>query len=498
MDPRPINDRLRWLDLFRALVAVRHPELVARTVDEVGKSPFEALTADILPLLASCRWHRREARRLLAPRRIGGGGLLGFGHRAVRHRLPVGRVLVIATWNYPVQLLGIQMVQALVAGNDLVVKPSERSPATQEFLVGLAAEAADAIPSMRGAVSIRPATRAEGARVLGEERFDHVVFTGSTEVGRAIAETCAARLVPSTLELSGSDSAIVLDDADAVRAARAVFMGFTANAGQTCMAPRRALVSRGAAAAFGDELARLVAGAPRATLVDDEAAARAAEVAREAMRAGGRSIAGALEPASGRTLRPAAIVDCPVGTALFAGRHFGPVLAVRTVADEDEAFALHAEAPRHLATAIWTRRPKAALEARARAAGSSLVHFNAVLLPSAHPGLSLGGHGQSGWGVSRGASGLLGLTREVTLTRSNPRFAPPIGEPSGTVRAALSRMIAFPARPEPAGVRHATPAPNARPANHAPLSTIEEAGEPRAADRSGRATTRPEPEGTHA
>ncbi|MFM1822548.1 MAG: putative succinate-semialdehyde dehydrogenase 2 [Planctomycetota bacterium] len=498
MDPRPINDRLRWLDRFRALVAVRHPELVARTVDEVGKPPFEALTADILPLLASCRWHRREARRLLAPRRVGGGGFLGFGHRAVRQRLPVGRVLVIATWNYPVQLLGIQMVQALVAGNDLVVKPSERAPATQEFLVGLAAEAAETIPSMRGAVSIRPATRAEGARVLAEERFDHVVFTGSTEVGRAIAETCAARLVPSTLELSGSDSAIVLDDADAVRAARAVFMGFTANAGQTCMAPRRALVSRGAAAAFTDELARLVAGARRATLVDAEAAARAAEVAREAVRAGGRSIAGALEPASGRTLRPAAIVGCPVETALFAGRHFGPVLAVRTVADEREAFALHAMAPRHLATSIWTRRTNAALEARARAAGSSLVHFNAVLLPSAHPGLSLGGHGQSGWGVSRGASGLLGLTREVTVTRSNPRFAPPLGEPSDRVRAALSRLLAFPRRPEPAAPRPATHAPVETSTIHEPLSTTDSAGASRAADRTGRAAPRHEPEGTHA
>lgn len=498
MDSRPINDRLRWLDRFRALVAVRHPELVARTVDEVGKPPFEALTADILPLLASCRWHRREARRLLAPRRIGGGGLLGFGHRAERHRLPVGRVLVIATWNYPVQLLGIQMVQALVAGNDLVVKPSERAPATQELLVGLAAEAADAIPSMRGAVSIRPSTRAEGARLLAEERFDHVVFTGSTEVGRAIAETCAARLVPSTLELSGSDSAIVLDDADAVRAARAVFMGFTVNAGQTCMAPRRALVSRGAAQAFGDELARLVAGARRATLVDEAAAARAGTVARDAVRAGGRSIAGALEPADGCAMRPVAILDCPVGTELFAGRHFGPVLAVRTVAGEDEAFALHAQAPRHLATSIWTRRPGAELATRARAAGSSLVHFNAVLLPSAHPGLSLGGHGQSGWGVSRGASGLLGLTREVTVTRSNPRFAPPVDEPSDRVRAALSRFLAWPARPEPAAPRRTDAADGRTPRDPDPTPPHERAAEPRAAARTGRAPIRPSPEGTHA
>lgn len=462
-DPAPLADRLRWLRRFRDAVKSHHPELCALASDEVGKTTFEAMAADILPLLASCSWHLRHASGLLAPTRVRGGGSFGLGHRVERRRLPVGRVLVIATWNYPVQLLGIQLVQAIVAGNTVVVKPSERAPRTQARLLELAIEATREVPSMRGAIEARAATREEGARVLRDERFDHVVFTGSTAVGRAIAEVCAARLIPSTLELSGSDTAIVLADADAKAAARAVFLGCSANAGQTCMAPRRALVERPALAAFTDELARLVAGARRVRLVDAAAAHATHAVAAAAVAAGGRSIAGALEPpfssadgtdsagaGNGRAMRPIAILDCPVATDLFRGKHFGPAIAVRAVDSLAEALELHGSIGQYLATSVWTRAGaarQAELERAIAACGSSLVHFNAVLLPSAHPGVGLGGHGASGWGISRGTSGLLGLTREVTVTRTSRFLAPPVQEPDARALAWLSRLIAWPTKP---------------------------------------------------
>ena len=444
--PISIADRLDWLRRFRDAVRVHHLELCALASEEVGKPHFEALTADILPLVASCNWHLRRARRTLKPRRVGGGGLLGFGHAVERHRLPVGRVLIIATWNYPVQLLGIQLVQAVVAGNAVVVKPSERAPRTQARLLGLAIDAAEAVPALRGTIEVREATREAGRRVLADEQFDHVVFTGSTAVGRAIAEVCAARLIPTTLELSGSDSAIVLADADARAAARAVFMGCTANAGQTCMAPRRALVAREAMAAFTDELARLFAGARRVALVDEQAARAAHDAATAAIRAGGRAITGAVEPCEGRAMRPIAVLDCPVESDLFLGRHFGPVVAVRAFDSVDEAFALHARAGQYLATSIWTARPHAELSARAQACGSSLVHFNSVLLPSAHPAVTIAGHGPSGWGASRGESGLLALTREVTVTRTSRFVEVPLQEPSAAIQSSLSRFIAWPLR----------------------------------------------------
>ena len=448
--PASLPDRLRWLRAFRNAVKSHHETLCALASDEVGKTTFEALAADILPLIASCNWHLRHARGLLAATRVRGGGLFGLGHAVERRRFPVGRVLVIATWNYPVQLLGIQLVQAIVAGNSVVVKPSERAPRTQALLLKLAMAATDGIPSMRGAIETRAASREEGARILRDERFDHVVFTGSTAVGRAIAEVCASKLLPTTLELSGSDTAFVLADADARAAARAVFLGFTGNAGQTCMAPRRALVERPALAAFTDELARLVAGAKRVRLVDAHAANTTRVAAASALAVGGRSITGALEPTDGRAMRPIAVLDCPVETELFFGRHFGPALAVRAVDSLEEALALHAQVGQYLATSVWTRTTRARcaeIERAIASSGSSLVHFNSVLLPSAHPGIALGGHGASGWGVSRGVSGLLALTREVTVTRTSRFLAPPVEEPAPSVVAWLSRIVAWPARP---------------------------------------------------
>ncbi|MCE2883249.1 MAG: aldehyde dehydrogenase family protein, partial [Planctomycetaceae bacterium] len=153
--PPPIHDRLDWLRAFRDEIRRHQPELRALESAEVGKTDFEALTADIMPLLASCAWHLKNARRLLGPRRVRGGGifglhLFGLGTHASRHRLPVGRVLIIATWNYPVQLVGVQLVQAVVAGNEVVVKPSERAPRTQARLLELAVACAERIPSMRG------------------------------------------------------------------------------------------------------------------------------------------------------------------------------------------------------------------------------------------------------------------------------------------------------------------------------------------------------------
>lgn len=460
-----LTDRMTWLRRFRDGVKVHHRELVALVTAEIGKSGFEALAADVLPLIGSCNWHLRRGSRLLSPKRVGGGGIFGFGHRVERHRMPLGRVLVIATWNYPVQLLGIQLVQAVLAGNRVVVKPSERAPKTQARLIALAVEAAEAVPSMRGVIESRPATRGEGQRLVAEEPFDHVIFIGSTAVGRAIAEVCAARLIPTTLELSGSDSAIVFADADARAAARAVFMGFTANAGQTCMAPRRALVAREVAAAFTDEIARLLAAAPTVRLVDAEAARTVAGVAEAAVRAGGRNLHdSSVLPANSdeRAIRPLAVVDCPVDTDLFRGRHFGPALAVHVFATVEEAFALHATVGQFLATSLWTRRPRTDLAARAHACGSSLVHFNAVLLPSAHPAIAITGSGASGWGSSRGETGLLALTREVCVTRSSTLVQPPAGEPSSMVQAILSRVAAWPKSPvdPPAAAPNSVHAPD--------------------------------------
>jgi acyl-CoA reductase-like NAD-dependent aldehyde dehydrogenase len=268
----PIEARLAWAAAFERRIVEREAELVERVREDIAKAPWETVTQDVMPLVASLRWHRRHAPAILATRAIGGAPwwMLGQRHRGLR--LPVGEVLVIATWNYPLQLLGIQLAQSVVAGNRTTVKPSERAPTSQALLVGLATEALADAGIDRSAIVLEDATREAGRRLLAERTFDHVVFTGSTAVGREIAAQCARTLTPTTLELSGRDSALVMGDADAALAARSIWHAATMNAGQTCMAPRRALVDRRALPAF-EEAIRPLAGAARPVRLADAAMA---------------------------------------------------------------------------------------------------------------------------------------------------------------------------------------------------------------------------------
>jgi acyl-CoA reductase-like NAD-dependent aldehyde dehydrogenase len=432
----PLAERLAWVRRFRIAVARAREELCGLMASEVSKKPWEGLTSDLLPLLAACKWHERHAASLLQPRALSGGAFWQKGVRVRQQRAPLGRVAIIATWNYPVQLLGIQLLQALVAGNQVVVKPSERCPRTHARLLDLAREAG--LPA--AALTSTPATREAGEQMLAEHSFDHVLFTGSTEVGRRIASQLAPSLTPSTLELSGRDSAFVLADADAPLAARTLWMIATMNAGQTCMAPRRVLVERGAYAAFCEALRPLASGAYPVELIDEAAAQRAHSLAQDAIQLGGRSASGQLEALRGRSMRPVAVLDCPEQAPLVEGRHFGPAVAVVPVRDLDHALAIHRQCDQHLATSIFTRDVLGARHLAPRL-GAKTVTINDCVIPTAHPAASIGGVGASGWGASRGREGLLALTRPVYVSVSGPVLRPSTDAPPTAMADRIAQVV---------------------------------------------------------
>ncbi len=466
----PLEARLRWVRAFRGRIVRELDALCAHIGEEVGKSRWEAMTSDLLPLLASCRWHERRAARLLRPKPVRGRAVWQVGQRMRVQREPIGRVAIIATWNYPVQLLGIQLVQAVLAGseragNRVVVKPSERCPRTQSLLLDLAEDAGRQAGMPRGVLERAPATRQAGAELLDAPdpasaqpalwgRFDHVVFTGSTEVGRRVASALAAPLTGSTLELSGRDSAFVLPGADAELAARSIWAMVCMNAGQTCMAPRRAIVVGEAWEAFVEALKPLIEGSSAVQLIDEAAADRVRSLisgaqsrGRVVLRADGD--AAGSEDADPRRVAPAAILDADPADEAAGGAHFGPLLAVVRCANLDEAVAAHALCHQHLATSIYPppgRRGRASAEAlvaklarRGRLGGS--VTILDTVLPTAHPGASIAGHGASGWGTSRGEAGLLAMTRAVHVSTTSRRVRTPTGEPPAKQQASFERFV---------------------------------------------------------
>jgi len=430
-----LNDRVRWVRGFRGRLFDAMDDLSTLMEDEVGKPLHEAVTGDLLPLLASCKWHERYAKRLLSPHRPAGLPIwmLGQRHRVVS--VPLGHIGIIATWNYPVQLLGIQMVQALVAGNRVTVKPSERAPRTQQRLVELAS-----IGLPPGTLRLWASDRDAGARMLEDERFDHVVFTGSTAVGRDIAKTLAGTLTPSTLELSGRDSVLVLDDADTDLAAERIWNLVTMNCGQTCMAPRRVLTDAKVYDRLCDSIRSHAPSAFREAIDD-----RSASVIRRLTEAGegaGAEVVPPLAPESGRGVMPRIVIGVAGDSELVAGDHFGPLCAVVRCSSEEEMLTIHRECSQHLASSVFSADRERVDRLIPHLNAGTVVH-NDVVLPTAHPGVSIQGHGDSGWGASRGEDGLRSMVRRVHVASVPRRFRAPSGQPSDKQLGQLRVMMKF-------------------------------------------------------
>jgi acyl-CoA reductase-like NAD-dependent aldehyde dehydrogenase len=345
---------------------------------------------------------------------------------------------IISTWNYPLFLNGVQIAQALTAGNGVVWKPSEVAPASATVLLELLGRAGFS----DGLVQTLPATREAGQELL-EADIDHVVFTGSAATGRVIAETLGRRLISSTLELSGCDAMFVLDDADVNLAARSAWFGATTNRGQTCIAVRRALVHRSLYPAFTKTLQSLAANAPPLPLALPAQARQAERLVRDAVAEGARLLpspgaANTNGPADG--FAPAVVVDARPEMALWREASFAPLLAVMPFDSVEEALQSDAQCPYGLSASVFTRNPARAARLADRLR-TGVVTVNDVIVPTAHPAAPFGGRAQSGWGVTQGAEGLLEMTVPQVVSVRSGSFRPHLDMAAGPSQAEMARAL---------------------------------------------------------
>ncbi|HXG11777.1 MAG TPA: aldehyde dehydrogenase family protein [Gemmataceae bacterium] len=417
----PVSRRLRPVRALRRLLVDNGERLAEAVARDMGKPAEEALAGEVLPLADALRFLERRAEQLLRPRRvpIRERPLWLWGQRDTVHRRPRGVVAIIGTWNYPIYLNGVQLAQALTAGNGVVWKPSEVAPASAAALFALLEQAG--FPA--GLVQLLPATRQAGQELL-EADIDHVVFTGSAATGRVIAETLGRRLVSSTLELSGCDALFVLDDADVALAARSAWFGATVNRGQTCIAVRRALVHRSIYAPFTEILRSLAAKAAPVPLVLPAQVKQAERLVRDAAAGGARLLtAPSANNVSPDHCVPAVVLDARPEMAVWQEASFAPLLAVMPFDTLEEALASETRCPYGLGAAIFTQSPARAAELAGRLR-TGMVTINDVVVPTAHPAVPFGGRAQSGWGVTQGAEGLLEMTVPQVVSVRRGRFRP--------------------------------------------------------------------------
>ena len=418
----PLGERLRPVRRLRHSIAEHAERLALTATHDVGRAAGEVLATDVLPTADACRFLEKHAERVLRPRRVPRSQrpLWLIGNRETVYRRPFGVVGVIGTWNYPILLNAVPIVQALVAGNGVVWKPSELAATSGAFLHELLIAAG--FPA--NLFALLPATRRAGPE-LAEADVDHVLFTGSADVGRKLATRLGERLISSTLELSGCDAFLVLDDADVPMAAMAAWYGATLNAGQTCLAVRRVFVHRSRYAEFLERLRPLAATAQPELLALMGQAEQAEGLVREAIAAGARLLGDHSPTAADDPPRfaPTVVCDARPDMSICREASFAPLLAVIPFDDEAGLEAAAEACPFGLAASVFTADAGRGVALAARLRVGAVV-VNDVIVPTAHPSVPFGGVRQSGWGVTRGAEGLLGMTVPQVVSVRKGTFRP--------------------------------------------------------------------------
>jgi aldehyde dehydrogenase (NAD+) len=407
----PLQARLRVLRAARHRMAAQTSAFAAAISPRLARNQAVTLVAELLPLLDACRFLERNARRILAPRRMGRGGrpLWLTGVRAEVHREAFGHVLVIGPANFPLFVPGTQVLQALAAGNTVTWKPG----AGGEGVAQLVARALEdsGLPPGTLTVTDESVAAAQAALAAGP---DKVIFTGSETAGRAVLAELAPTATPAVVELSGADAMLVMPSADLARVAKAVAFGLRLNGASVCISPRRLFASAATLAALLPLLQAELAAVP-AVALEDRTAARLQQLLFDAMDAGA-TVYGDFAPSA---QRPLLVWGVTPQMAITRTDIFAPVLSLLPAQSLLHALEQYAQCPYALGASIFCG-PRDEAKARSMAAllKAGTVLINDVIAPTADPRVPFGGRGSSGYGVTRGEEGLLEMTAvKVLLVR---------------------------------------------------------------------------------
>jgi acyl-CoA reductase-like NAD-dependent aldehyde dehydrogenase len=398
------DGRKRRMRAWRTLLVRRCDEFAELIHRENGKPVDDAL-GEIILAIEHVSWAASNAEKVLGRRRVA-PGMLAMNHTASAEYVPFGVVGVIGPWNYPVHTPMGSITYALAAGNVVVFKPSEYTPAIGKWLVDAFAEV---VPE-RPVFQLVTGFGATGA-ALCRAGVDKLAFTGSTATGKKIMAACAETLTPILIECGGKDALIVADDADLDTAVDATVWGAMANSGQTCTGVERAYVVE---PLYDEFVARVTREAGRIRGGSDAAANYGPmtmpgqiDVIRrhidDALARGGRAVVGGPESVQPPYVQPVVLVDVPEDSAAVQEETFGPTVTITRVRDVDEAVRLANANPFGLGGAVFSAKHGEQIAGRL---SCGMVSINSAITFATVPGLPFGGVRNSGFGRIHGPDGL--------------------------------------------------------------------------------------------
>jgi acyl-CoA reductase-like NAD-dependent aldehyde dehydrogenase/uncharacterized protein YjbJ (UPF0337 family) len=392
---------------------------------ETGK-PVDDATLEIILAVLHIDWAARNARRVLRPRRVR-SGLIASHLGSVLEYHPLGVVGVIGPWNYPVFTPVGSIAYALAAGNAVVFKPSELTPATGNWLVRSFGEALRVFGDAPPVLQLVTGAGSTG-EALARSGVSKIAFTGSAATARKVMAAAADNLTPVIAECGGKDALLVGADADLDAAADAAAWGAMSNAGQTCIGIERVYVANAVYHTFLERLTSRVSalrpgfdgGASYGPMTRPEQAEVVAKHVADALALGGRAVVGGPDSVSPPYVRPVVLAEVPENSTAVTEETFGPTVTVTPTADLAEAVLL-ANAGRYgLGSAVFSRDRSAAMAA-ARELRSGMTSINSPVGFAIVPALPFGGVGESGFGRIHGADGLREFARPKAITRQRMR-----------------------------------------------------------------------------
>ena len=394
---RGVDFRIDMLKKFRKAI-IENDELISAALKaDLNKQPFESYMCETGLLLEEINFHIKRLKKWSKTRRVksGIGQLPGKSYVCPE---PYGVVLIMAPWNYPVQLCLMPLVGAISAGNCAVVKPSAYAPESSRVISKL----------IESAFPTGFVTAVEGGRdankALLDEPFDYIFFTGSVAVGKTVMEAAAKRLTPVTLELGGKSPIIVDETANLPLAARRIAFGKVLNAGQTCVAPDYLMIEKSVEAPFIEEYKKALADffpdgdmSGMVRIINDKHFERVCNILDNS----GNVVIGGARDAETRFIEPAVLTDVPIDSPAMQQEIFGPVLPVLPYEKLDDCIDFIRSRPKPLALYIFSENKMNQEKVlNSCSFGGGCINDTVIHLASSH--MSFGGVGESGMGSYHG------------------------------------------------------------------------------------------------
>ncbi|MBI2677440.1 MAG: aldehyde dehydrogenase family protein [Candidatus Koribacter versatilis] len=442
-------DRVAKLRRLRQVLLAEREALRTALQADLRRPPEESEVLEIQPLFGELDHAIHNVKRWMRPKRVSTPLLLAGTRSEVRFE-PRGLALILAPWNYPLDLAIAPLIAAVAAGNCVLVKPSEKSAHVAEAVARIIAKAfpPDEVACVLGGPQLGEA--------LVALPFDHIFFTGSTRLGKAVMRAAAENLASVTLELGGKSPALVDESADVLLAAERIAWGKFVNAGQTCIAPDYALVHQGIASAFITALKLQLEGMygpPSQTrlspyycrLIDTAAAERLSAALEATLRSGATLEAGGEFDHASRYIAPTILSGVTQDSPIMREEIFGPILPILTYQSLEEALYLIRSRPKPLSLYVFSRTRDVLERVLAQTSAGATV-WNTTLLHFGNHNLPFGGVGESGMGSYHGWFGFRAFSHERAVLYQSRfsmigRFFPPYGPTTRALLAWVDRLM---------------------------------------------------------